>query len=76
MEVMAVASRNAALLVSAKVAEAAAAKVLTPRTNVARSKSGVFGRNIMYFIRGTSDHPIAMGLGAPCPIRILLRARR
>ena len=49
--------RGRAPLAVAMTASARPNKVLTPRTNVARSKSGVFGRNIMYFIRGTSDHP-------------------
>ena len=50
--------RGRAPLAVAMTASARPNKVLTPRTTVARSKSGVFGRNIMYFIRGTSDHPI------------------
>ena len=45
-------------LAVAMTASAQPNKVLTPRTTVARSKSGVSGRNIMYFIRGVSDHPI------------------
>ena len=49
--------RGRAPLAVAMTASARPNKVLTPRTNVARSKSGVFGRNIMYFIRGVSDHP-------------------
>ena len=49
--------RGRAPLAVAMTASAQPNKVLTPRTTVARSKSGVFGRNIMYFIRGVSDHP-------------------
>ena len=49
--------RGRAPLAVAMTASAQPNKVLTPRTTVARSKSGVSGRNIMYFIRGVSDHP-------------------
>ena len=49
--------RGRAPLAVAMTASARPNKVLTPRTTVARSKSGVSGRNIMYFIRGVSDHP-------------------
>ena len=49
--------RERAPLAVAMTASAQPNKVLTPRTTVARSKSGVSGRNIMYFIRGVSDHP-------------------
>ena len=52
--------RGRAPLAVAMTASARPNKVLTPRTTVARSKSGVFGRNIMYFIRGVSDHPISL----------------
>ena len=51
--------RGRAPLAVAMTASARPNKVLTPRTTVARSKSGVFGRNIMYSIRGVSDHPSA-----------------
>ena len=54
--------RERAPLAVAMTASARPNKVLTPRTTVARSKSGVFGRNIMYFIRGVSDHPITVTL--------------
>ena len=50
--------RGRAPLAVAMTASAQPNKVLTPRTTVARSKSGVSGRNIMYFIRGVSDHPM------------------
>ena len=42
--------RGRAPLAVAMTASARPNKVLTPRTTVARSKSGVSGRNIMYFI--------------------------
>ena len=69
--------RGRAPLAVAMTASARPNKVLTPRTTVARSKSGVFGRNIMYFIRGVSDHP---NTGAPQarldpPPRTALRRR-
>ena len=56
--------RGRAPLAVAMTASAQPNKVLTPRTTVARSKSGVSGRNIMYFIRGVSDHPIVWVCGA------------
>ena len=43
--------RGRAPLAVAMTASAQPNKVLTPRTTVASSKSGVSGRNIMYFIR-------------------------
>ena len=46
--------RGRAPLAVAMTASAQPNKVLTPRTTVARSKSGVSGRNIMYFIRMTN----------------------
>ena len=64
--------RGRAPLAVAMTASARPNKVLTPRTTVARSKSGVFGRNIMYFIRGVSDHPIDARLGIrPRPRKLL-----
>ena len=54
--------RERAPLAVAMTASARPNKVLTPRTTVARSKSGVFGRNIMYFIRGVSDRPSKCGI--------------
>ena len=56
--------RGRAPLAVAMTASAQPNKVLTPRTTVARSKSGVSGRNIMYFIRGVSDHPTLKDEGA------------
>ena len=53
--------RGRAPLAVAMTASAQPNKVLTPRTTVARSKSGVFGRNIMYFIRGVSETTLGEG---------------
>ena len=57
--------RGRAPLAVAMTASARPNKVLTPRTTVARSKSGVSGRNIMYFIRGVSDHTLVPHGPAP-----------
>ena len=58
--------RGRAPLAVAMTASAQPNKVLTPRTTVARSKSGVSGRNIMYFIRGVSDRPIQCVIRVSC----------
>ena len=57
--------RGRAPLAVAMTASARPNKVLTPRTTVARSKSGVFGRNIMYFRPGCVRPPYRGQSGGP-----------